>query len=138
MIYNCHYIFLFPKINEMSYRNLIDKDPITHSHKICGMNANVAIQVRNARKEKNLTALEPLRQKFESKIGDSQISFGFGVGSALKDDLIQTNWKEDVILYLISDPTNIDSKMITFVKNSLPMNVADKIFANLYKYDASA
>jgi hypothetical protein len=39
----------------------------------------------------------------------------------------------DVIVWFLSDPTNIDSKQITFVNKALPPQAINKIFKVLYK-----
>ena len=49
--------------------------------------------------------------------------------------MVETNWNEDVIVYLLSDPTNIDSKMVTFVADRIASPKRELLFAALYRKD---
>ena len=60
---------------------------------------------------------------------------GLAGGTALKTDAEDTTYTEDVVVYLLSDPQNIDSKMVTLIKHNVASK--DQIFATLYKWDAN-
>ena len=74
---------------------------------------------------------EKIRQRLAAAVSPS-LSCGIIVGGAARDYHTECKGGEDVIVYLLSDPTNIDSKWLTFVK---PGPHAEAILAALYKYN---
>jgi hypothetical protein len=120
----------------MSCKVLLDS--VEYGHKVCGMHKNVAIEVRKLIKAKDQDALKHVGNKLKQRIRDAVVgdfSIGIVFGFAFSDFLKDSKLDEDVIVVMISDPTDIDSKMMTFIRNG--MNPKDKIFEALYKYDAT-
>ncbi|KAL6075067.1 hypothetical protein QOT17_003825 [Balamuthia mandrillaris] len=123
----------------MSYRQLLDKPEYTH--KVCGMHPNVAETQQGG--EAFAQLLDNIQHALSSSSSSSSSSpsVGLGVGGALSDwwktkDL--TNGADDVIVYLVSDVTNIDSKWMTFVHSRLPAKQKTEIEQTLYKLDATS
>jgi len=62
---------------------------------------------------------------------------GVVFGSAGKDYVSHSQLDEDVVVYLLSDTIDIDSKMMTFIKDTLSGTDKNKVYDLLYKYDAT-
>jgi hypothetical protein len=77
--------------------------------------------------------------KLQSKTGEvdsrQTLRVACGVGTPLKTEVSEGSGDEDIIIYLISDPLNIDSKMVTIIKRSVPEPEKTRIYDCLYKYN---
>eukprot|EP01027_Heterolobosea_sp_BB2_P005120 GEZU01007869.1.p1 GENE.GEZU01007869.1~~GEZU01007869.1.p1 ORF type:complete len:141 (-),score=38.48 GEZU01007869.1:270-692(-) len=140
----------------MSYRKLIESQQ--YEHRICGMHQNLAVAIRDkiirAKSESDQAAgaAKAIKANFENRLAkrdnasngnsnendntnNNRLSFGLIVCSAIRDYQVLSNGHEDVIIYLLSDVTDIDSKQMTFVRNGID---GESIFKSLYKYDATS
>eukprot|EP00696_Hemimastix_kukwesjijk_P015447 gnl/Hemi2/3651_TR1274_c0_g1_i1.p1 gnl/Hemi2/3651_TR1274_c0_g1~~gnl/Hemi2/3651_TR1274_c0_g1_i1.p1 ORF type:complete len:168 (+),score=53.79 gnl/Hemi2/3651_TR1274_c0_g1_i1:45-506(+) len=108
-----------------------------YEHRICGMHPAVAEAVRGGRRVAGegarVCAAVALRLQNIVTSVHAGASSGVATGSAMGtwDSLSQGD--EDVVVYLLSDPTNVDSKQITFVKTALPGPTQMALYAALYK-----
>ena len=97
-----------------------------YEHRICGMHIDCAIFIRENRGK------EPLRTFANAVAAGNNI--GVWIGSVMGSPWAESvTYNEDVIICFLSDITNIDSKQVTFVKNSLPNK--GEIFDKYYKKD---
>jgi hypothetical protein len=55
----------------------------------------------------------------------------------MKEEVVIGTIETPIFMYLISDPTNIDSKMVTSINKSVPHLQREALFQSLYKFDAS-
>jgi len=123
----------------MNYRSFLENKQ--YQHKVCGMVPVLAEAVQQARKQKTETSVYPqlaasIRRRLQTV--SPTLTCGVMIGGAGAD-----SWWSDVdllsdtpvVVYLLSDITNIDSKFITFVKIGHPQ--AARIFERLYKHDAT-
>eukprot|EP01128_Nolandella_sp_AFSM9_P009253 TRINITY_DN5872_c0_g1_i1.p1 TRINITY_DN5872_c0_g1~~TRINITY_DN5872_c0_g1_i1.p1 ORF type:complete len:133 (+),score=26.28 TRINITY_DN5872_c0_g1_i1:230-628(+) len=128
----------------MSYQAL-NTSPL-YSHRICGMATPLVQAIRTANGKTEASDSEAIyttiKRNFSqilsssSLAGAATLSLGLYVGGALRDYSVLSSQDEDIIIYLLLDVTDIDSKQMTFVKNGAGNTPA--IFQLLYKVDASA
>lgn len=55
----------------------------------------------------------------------------------MKEEALVGTIESSIFLYLLGDPTNIDSKMVTSIKNTFTPPQRDALFKALYKFDAT-
>lgn len=108
-------------------------------HKICGMHINLARQVRQCSQDQ----AQGISQNFRSAVRtiDPTLTVAVLIGGPIKANFLELDGKQlgqqDVIIFLLSDVTDIDSKEITFIKGKLDSRIIDKLYKTLYKLDAS-
>eukprot|EP01112_Ceratiomyxa_fruticulosa_P014309 TRINITY_DN4089_c0_g1_i5.p1 TRINITY_DN4089_c0_g1~~TRINITY_DN4089_c0_g1_i5.p1 ORF type:complete len:126 (+),score=20.59 TRINITY_DN4089_c0_g1_i5:406-783(+) len=120
-----------------SYKKLLDNS--NYEHRICGMHVNVAIGIREAHKHNNDGEFTRIKDNLQALINTNYpgVSFGVAIGGYFTSYFNNSNGKEDIIIHFLSDVTNVDSKMMTFVSKNLLPEVMDGIFRLLYKHDAT-
>eukprot|EP01097_Dermamoeba_algensis_P005559 TRINITY_DN352_c0_g1_i2.p1 TRINITY_DN352_c0_g1~~TRINITY_DN352_c0_g1_i2.p1 ORF type:complete len:123 (-),score=22.67 TRINITY_DN352_c0_g1_i2:186-554(-) len=109
-----------------------------YDHKICGMPKSLATFTRkHFIQEKSTEHLLLLKEKtishLKTRLPSENFSVGLVAGGAVHDCLKESDLNEEIIIFLLSDITDVDSKMVTFVKHG----VNTKIFEALYKFPIS-
>jgi len=103
-------------------------------HKICGMYVDCAEYIRAHRNDER--ELSNMIDAVQNCV-DPTISLGVFIGPVVGKQWacrLSTDIKNlDVIICLLSDITNIDSKQVTFISNRLPAEEKDKLWDALYK-----
>ncbi|KAH3761452.1 hypothetical protein Pelo_6679 [Pelomyxa schiedti] len=112
-------------------------------HKVCGMHRNLAIAVRDAGPT-GTTRLQEIEQALINRLRDvvhHPLVVSVSIGTLFRDwhgSKTDSSHPLDVHIQLISDPLNVESKMMTFVRRGLPGPVSESVYSCLYKYDPTS
>lgn len=115
----------------------------SYVHRICGMESCLREHViGHPQWSHPAVEVETLRTRIQNLLSEAifgslypknKFSIGLVIASPMKDYLKETNYSEDIVMVLILDPLNIDSKQCTFVSARLPSPVMDAVFSCLYR-----
>eukprot|EP00300_Choanocystis_sp_HF-7_P040641 c7137_g1_i1.p1 GENE.c7137_g1_i1~~c7137_g1_i1.p1 ORF type:complete len:128 (-),score=18.96 c7137_g1_i1:30-413(-) len=111
--------------------------------RICGMSAPLAQELRNRLRETrdNPAQLqswaESVYQSLKNIVGPLRLVATFG--SPVRDTFILPEHSSpvqecDVLVSLMTDPTDIDSKQATCISGRVPLQDKERIFNSLYKF----
>jgi len=114
-----------------------------YSQRICGMKKSLAQELRNVlrggdKDAMNAWGIKQLAQLEEALKHVPDCLIGIGFGSVFESAVTLTSKNlaadgvPDVFMYLITDPTDIDSKQVTFVSNK--MKAPNRVFDKTYKF----
>jgi hypothetical protein len=130
--------------SNMTYRLLLENKTDFES-KICGMHANIAQAVRAHLRDtdRSSTFFEPLVERIRDVLHrkvDPNLSVGVMFSSPFANYHSDANFTDnDVIINLLVDEINIDSKMMTFIRKKKNLDSSDSspIWAVLYRFDCT-
>eukprot|EP01111_Echinosteliopsis_oligospora_P011395 TRINITY_DN3755_c0_g1_i1.p1 TRINITY_DN3755_c0_g1~~TRINITY_DN3755_c0_g1_i1.p1 ORF type:complete len:132 (-),score=22.40 TRINITY_DN3755_c0_g1_i1:4-399(-) len=122
---------------------------VKYEHKICGMYKDLAITVRTEFQQHQRNnayisdAMDRCATNLKKRVADSslqQYTVAVMMGGPIRTfhenlDSNLSTIEHDIIIYLLSDPTDIDSKQITFIHTNIDPETRNKIFNALYKYN---
>eukprot|EP00727_Mastigamoeba_balamuthi_P002165 m51a1_g11946 hypothetical protein (112) ;mRNA; r:745155-745594 len=104
------------------------------------MHTNLAEAVRAALREHDAKAMEAIARRLAERVraGCDEVGVGVTVGTLFRDHWTTPDaGSQSVVVCLISDPLNVESKMATFVRNDTAARDQSAFFDRLYKFDAS-
>eukprot|EP01080_Neovahlkampfia_damariscottae_P000456 gene456-6867_t len=120
----------------ISYQQLMKNEQ--YIFKVSGMHKNNAHIVRDAIKSKQTIPDEFKKIKTNIETLIPNFSVGVVFCSVMKDFIVDTNLDEDVITVFLTDVTDIDSKLMTFIrKDKKEVDYSDNspIWTSLYRVD---
>jgi hypothetical protein len=128
----------------MSYRVLLQNKAEFES-KICGMHANIAQAVRehNRQEDRDPHFFDVLVENIVNMLHknvDKKLSVGIMFSSPFANYYSEADFdNNDVIVNLLIDNIDIDSKMMTFIRKSGSVDSSENspIWSALYRYDCT-
>jgi hypothetical protein len=120
----------------MSYQKLLKDE--NYIFKVSGMHINNAHTVRNNKPKESEMTKEYSNMKKNIEKLFPKLSIGVIFSGAMKDFCKECNMDEDIIAVFISDITDIDSKLMTFIRKDrkhVDFSEDSEIWKKLYRVD---
>jgi len=125
----------------MSYRQFISSDAF--EHRISGQVPKLAETLRQISGAADRARFVQIATRIRNRVAALNHDYHCTVftGGAARDTFVEPEGaiptQKAVVVYLLIDRENIDSKFITFIHKSLSPPEQTKIFQALYKFDAT-
>jgi len=125
--------------------SLADMRALDFQFKVCGMEVSLAQELRKTLKKDDDSIASwagEIQAKFLDTIHSNvsnDLSVGIALGGSMRSKFVQVDTDgDDVIIFLLTDPTDIDSKQITFIRNTLTREQETAILNATYKFNPNA